>query len=181
MSYGTWNGNLGGSVAAADAKCLVDLTTHPGWKGFADANARGILASSNVRAFLCGQASCNELAASRTYAFANAGNPVAGGATFTTDGSGRGPGDAADWSDATHFGAPDPYWSDRVYGSSTLWGTDAWSASASCNTTASWDTGASIKSGALGYPAQPGFGRWYSNNVKVTCDTPARLVCYVNP
>jgi hypothetical protein len=181
MSYGTWSGDLGGSAETIHATCLADLTSHTDWKGFADAHARGILVAANVRAFICGVPSCTSLLPSRTYAFANAGNPAAGGATFTTDSSGRGPGDGADWSDAAHFGATDPYWSDRVYGTETLWGTDTWTAGAECSTEAPWDTGTKAKNGALGYPDQDGTGRWYANDTVVTCDTAAHLVCYVNP
>jgi hypothetical protein len=181
MSYGTWTGNLGGNVSAIHATCLSDLTAHTDWKGFADAHARGLLVAANVRAFICGTPHCTSLLPSRMYAFANAGNAAAGGATFTTDSSGGGPGDDADWSDAAHFGATTPYWSDRLYGTDTLWGLDTWSSTADCSTAAPWDTGTNAKSGGLGYPDQEGTGRWYPTSTVVGCATAAHLVCYVNP
>ena len=92
MSNGTWNGNLG-DLSGADSKCLTDLTTNTGWKGYSDANVRGLLTSGNVHAFLCNGSTCNNLNASASYLFADANNSGNGGASFTTDGSGVGPND----------------------------------------------------------------------------------------
>ena len=106
MSKSTWNGNLGGSLAAADAKCLTELTTNTGWRGYPDANSRGILTSGKVHAFICAHEAagiCNATVASTTYYFAYAGDATKGGASFTTDSGGIGPNDSADWSDAHPF------------------------------------------------------------------------------
>jgi hypothetical protein len=122
MSKGTYNGNLGGR-AGANATCLTELTTNTGWKGYSTANANGQLVSSKVFAFLCDSSTCNNLTASTTYFFANAGNSSAGGASFTTDGSGLGPNDSADWSAANYFGGFYSYWTGYSITSDTQWTT----------------------------------------------------------
>ena len=43
----------GGTLAAADALCLTDLTTNTGWMGYADASSRVMLNASYVHAWLC--------------------------------------------------------------------------------------------------------------------------------
>ena len=60
-----YNANLGG-LAGADAKCLAELQNMP-WNGKADAIQRGILTSSNVRAFLCDQTECRKFKAFTRY------------------------------------------------------------------------------------------------------------------
>ena len=123
MSQSTWNGNLGG-LSGADAKCLTELTTNTNWKGYGDANARGLLISAKVHAFaVANQASGHptNLNASTIYTFADANNSGHGGASFTTNGSGMGPGDNADWSGASYFGADYIYWTNIAIGTSTLW------------------------------------------------------------
>ena len=52
MSYGTWNGNLGGEIGA-NAKCYSDLTTNTGWMGYSTANSNGQLIVDKVKAFVC--------------------------------------------------------------------------------------------------------------------------------
>ena len=203
MSKSTWNGNLGG-LAGADAKCLTELTTNTGWKGYADAKARGILTSGHVRAFLCDfesgfyPGSCNTPQASTTFYFADANNSAHGGNRFTTDANQLGPYDFADWGQESYFGASYTYWSGRSYYDDGA-GPDAWHGpnnlslvrwfngnfAPNCGSTNSWDNGTSGYSGFVGHAAGgeswPSFAymRWFSDDP--TCDTQEHLICFVNP
>lgn len=189
LSKSTWNGNLGTTLANIDAKCLTELTTNTNWKGYADANTRGLLVAAKVHAFIClGSSACNNLTASTTYTFANANDSNLGGASFTTDGTGAGPGDSTQWSGAAYFGGEYLYWSDRGFGTATAWGTSNWSSTAGCYTTAGWDTGTNAKTGSLGdsnydYLAfGPAPSRWNPGGItNVACNNTEHLVCYVNP
>ena len=83
MSHDTWTGNLKGAaasgIAGADAKCLSDLTTYTSWMGYSDANSRGLLDSTHVKAFVCVSGpTCNNPTASTTYYFAECGQQLGG-------------------------------------------------------------------------------------------------------
>src|SRR6185436_2727999 len=105
LSGGTYPANLGG-LSAANAMCLNDLQNNS-WLGRANAN----LNATTVKAFLCTGSTCNNLYPSTTYTFASASSPAFGGATFTTDGTGAGPGNTGtSWSGSTYFGGSQAYW-----------------------------------------------------------------------
>ncbi len=202
MSKTTWKGNLGGSLAAADAKCLTDLTTNTGWRGYPDANSRGILTSGHVHALLCsdqGGQTCNEPSANTTYFFADANNVNHGGANFTTDGTGLGPNDSADWGASDHFGAYYTYWMDRGFSGTnydTQWGSGNNSPNNDCGSSAA-DTWSHATNGYSAYVAYTSFvepngdnvgsvSRWWdwnghASNGTATCDQQLNLICYVNP
>ncbi len=97
LSNGTYNSNLGG-LSGADAKCYTDLVNGD-WMGKSNVS----LAAGKVSAFLCTSSTCNTLAASTTYYFARSNVTAAGGANFTTDSQGLGPGDAVSWNGLTYF------------------------------------------------------------------------------
>ena len=181
MSKTTYTGNLGGD-SGADAKCLTDLTTNTGWKGYTDANARGLLTSSHVHAFgVCTSANgTTNLKSNTQYIFADANNSANGGASFTTNGSGMGPGDSANWFASDHFGADYLYWTNIGTGTGTLWdGTQCMnSAGAACN---DFSNGGNGYVGPLGEFANgnTGTNRWES--ATPLCNTTQHLVCYVNP
>lgn len=177
LTKGTYNGNLG-DLSGASATCLTELTTNTGWFGYSTANSRGELISAKVKAFLCDSGGCNNLTASTTYFFANAGNSSAGGASFTTDGSGFGPNDNADWAAANYFGAAADYWMTRVSTSSTQWSnTTAWNSNNfACQNV--WSlTGGQV--GIIGNSSNTTSLRWSVGNV--TCNNYVHLICYVNP
>ena len=111
LTSGTYTGNLGG-LSGANSTCLTELTTNTGWLGYSTANGNGQLVAGKVLAFLCDGNICNNLVPLTTYYFANAGNSAAGGASFTTNSSGFGPGDNADWAAANYFSGSYFYWSD---------------------------------------------------------------------
>jgi hypothetical protein len=168
-------------LSGADAKCLTDLTTNTGWKGYADANTRGILTSGKVHAFLCedgAPSGCNNLNASTIYYFADANNGSNGGASFTTNGNGVGPNDSADWSAADHFGSSYSYWAVRASGTSTAWGTTYAFTGNSCAN--SWNTGTNAVSGKIGASGNTDSTRWQAGGLP-TCDNTEHLICYVNP
>jgi hypothetical protein len=183
MSKNQWNGNLGGA-AGADAKCLTELTTY-NWKGYAEANARGILTSGKVHAWICdgegigGGTGCNNLNANTTYYFANANDSTKGGNRFTTDGNGVGPGDLADWSQASYFGGSYTYWSGRYQGTDTAWSLNLWSTNVTCDN--DWSVGTNDGTGSgYGIAGNGGANRWF-NGPGPTCNQTENLICYVNP
>ncbi len=179
LSGGTYQGNLGGR-SGANATCLTDLTTNTGWRGYSTANSRGQLISSKVFAFLCDSSTCTNLNASTTYFFANAGNSSAGGASFTTDGSGDGPNDSADWGAANYFGGSYPYWTANTGNSTTAWGTTTNGSSALCNAGGvAWSGNGSYLGGQVGLSANTGSARWLAD--AYGCQSSINLICFVNP
>lgn len=169
----TWTGNLGG-VSGADAKCLTELTTNTNWKGYTTANANGQLIAAKVKSFLCSSSSCNNLMANQTYSFAKVGDSNAGGASFKTNGSGQGPGNSANWSEASHFSGTFNYWTNRN-ADATLWYTAPLSVVSTCS---DFITGVSDTAGD-GASASAGAAR--VNNAYSACSVLHNLVCFVNP
>jgi hypothetical protein len=180
MSKTTWNGNLGG-LAGADAKCLTDLTTNTGWRGYADANARGLLTASKVKAFFCtGPGGCNNLNANTTYYFANANDGTKGGSRFTTNGSGLGPNDSANWSENSYFGGTYTYWLNKSQGSAATWTSGPWSSTVHCGPTDNWDNSTNSYNGATANSNYSDHNRWHTGSSS-TCDNLRNLICFVNP
>jgi hypothetical protein len=177
----SYNGNLGG-LNGADADCLTELTvTNTSWQGYSTANSNGQLIASKVHAFLCtAVAYCNNLMPLTTYYFANAGNPSAGGASFTTDSNGLGPNDNNNWSGANYFGGTYSYWGNR--GSNGLSTTAFSNANASgveaCSAT--WVSAANSQTGWFGASANTTNLRW-NTSITDTCDATLNLICFVNP
>jgi hypothetical protein len=183
MSKTKWNGNLGGSLAAADALCLTELTTNTGWKGYAGANANGQLISSKVHAFICdheGVGTCNNTVANTTYFFADANASTHGGNRFTTDSSGVGPNDNANWSGASYFGDAYGYWSDRQFGSATAWGTGLQTTGEACGAGDQWSNGTNAYTGFVANTDNTGTARW-GGGTTPTCNNTENLICFVNP
>jgi hypothetical protein len=176
LSSGTYNGNLG-DLAGANATCLTELgTTHTGWMGYATANSNGQLIASKVKAFLCDSGGCNNLTASTTYYFANAGNAAAGGASFTTDASGLGPNDANNWNAANYFSGDYDYWLSRASTSNTQWANTKAGGTVFCSV--AWSTsGANI--GVIGNSSETNSIRWFGP--QMGCGTAYHLICLVNP
>lgn len=77
LSHNTTTGNIGG-IQSADSFCLNELTTYD-WRGKANAQSRGLLNSTNVKAWLCSGSSCQNLNAWQIYQFAVANDPDKGG------------------------------------------------------------------------------------------------------
>lgn len=175
MSHDTYNANLGGR-AGADAKCLSDLTTNTGWKGYATANSNGQLVASKVKAWLCDSTACTDLMPLTTYYFANANDATAGGGSFTTDNSSHGPGDTNSWAAANYFSGSFNYWTGRSAGSNTTWGT--FDNSTFNNHCISWTNSAGA-TGWAGVSTNTTSSRW--NNSMNTCSNTYNLICYVNP
>jgi hypothetical protein len=187
LSSSTWNGNLGG-MAGANSKCLTELTTNTGWKGYATANANGQLTTTKVHAAICdvsdfqgypNYGDCNELKPLSTYYFAYAGDSSKGGASFTTDSSGLGPNDSADWSDAGHFGVATSRWNDQYSAGDTAWSYDHWTSGQDCN---AWTSASSARSGDAPVTNDTTKGRWISyGGHDDSCNHTQHLICYVDP
>jgi hypothetical protein len=187
MSKSTWTGNLGGSLTAADALCLTELTTNTGWKGYADANARGILVSGHVHAFLCDAegyggvnwwGACNIPQDNTTFYFADANNSAHGGNLFTTDSNGVGPNDFANWSATSYFGGTYSYWTNRGPGTATAWATTPAYTGSSC--TDVWNSGSGSNNGKVGTTPNTDNTRWL-NVFLWACNNTFNLICFVNP
>lgn len=178
LTSGGYNGNLGGLGGAA-AKCLTDLTNNV-WIGKSDAQTRGLLTSANVRPFLCDGSACAPLVPSTSYSFALSGDASKGGATFTTDSMGRGPGNAVNWSGAAAFGTSVSYWSGRGMGSTTKWGQTSLESSGSDVACSAWSVGTFFGFGTTGASNGTSWGRWYGL-MPTGCNSSNRLVCLVSP
>ena len=178
-----WNGNLG-SMSGANDKCLTDLTTY-NWLGKSDASSRGLLTSEHVRVWLTQNyyEEGNEGNPNTTYSFAVSNDLTAGGATFTTDADGSGPGNAQNWSGINYFNGSKTYWSNRdnydndTHGDpETDWRRDDYDSSSSCY---DWDTSSSATYGKTGLSAATDHQRF--DKVGVKCNQTRRLICWVNP
>lgn len=174
----TYNGNLGG-LPGADSRCLTELaTTYTTWNGYTDANSRGLLIAAKVKAFLCNGTVCNNLMPLTNYYFARANSTTAGGAFFTTDSSGLGPQDAANWSAANYFSGTYSVWSNRATTGGTLWSA-ATAGAATTNHCTTWSL-ASGSGGRYGAVSNTTALRWNAG-ASLTCDNNLSLICFVNP
>ena len=175
----TWNGNLGG-LAGADAKCLTELgTTYTSWRGYSTANSNGQIIASKVKSFLCGT-TCNNLMPLTTYYFARADSGTPGGASFTTDASGLGPGNANAWSAANYFSGTYSWWSGRIVSGSNFCST-AYNSGGAFYTACSsnWASSSSGITATYGATANTDTKRWFESTS--TCDLSLYLICFVNP
>ena len=175
-----YNTNLGG-LAGANASCLTDLTNND-WMNKADATSRGLLIGTKVRAFLCdGTSTCQNPLANSTYTFAVSGNTAKGGAWFTADASGLGPGNTQNWSGANYFGSA-TYWTGRPTGQGTAstWANTGISNWTSCLSWTRSDSGS-------GFQAMSGMSnssiatRWANNSQMCTTALDHQLICMVHP
>ncbi len=170
LSSFAMNGNRGG-LAGANATCLSDLQAS-NWLGKNNVD----LNSLTVKAFLCDGTTCNNLQASKTYAFANAGSATDGGATFTTDGSGQGPGDSTAWNTSTYFGTTTyNYWTGRASTSATLWATTS-----DTNHCSAWTSNSSGDNGRRGLSTSTTATRWTHGTLNACNSTTRRMICVVD-
>jgi hypothetical protein len=185
LSKTAYNGNLGSTgndLSAPDAKCLTELTTNTGWKGYSTANANSQLIAAKVHAFLCAESSCHTLIPLTTYYFGNAADITitAGGASFTTDANGDGPNDSADWSALDYFNGDYLYWTGyRNPRTDSSWFDTPTGGGYQCKTTNPWDTGTASAKGVYGHSKSTDRKRWWAGND--TCDQSHSLICYVDP
>ncbi len=170
------NADFGG-LAGANALCLTKLKSTD-WMGKSSAT----LNSKTVKAFLCTDevtdpSMCGDLKPNEEYSFAVMGAPGAGGAKFTTDGTGRGPGDSANWSGGTYFGGNYTYWSNRkTTGTATLWPNDA-GGILSC---VDWTSTSGAQWGGVGTSNNTNANRWTGSSPACNSTTP-RYICVVHP
>ncbi|MEJ0063921.1 MAG: hypothetical protein WDO70_12225 [Alphaproteobacteria bacterium] len=184
LSHDTWNGEMGG-ISGANAKCLADLTAND-WLGKSDADSREMLNVDHIKAFLCDGDGCAMALPLATYAFARSGSATAGGATFTANIEGMGPGSNETWAGVNYFGMAAPYWTGRqhpgpfeTYYTSEVWFEwFNWNAGFShCrNWTVDWDSGTD---GNWGNSTATNESRW--NVGGANCTTLKHLICFVHP
>lgn len=175
MTSNSMNGNIGG-LSGADSACLTNLNAQS-WLGKSDAQSRGLLTASKVKAFLCDTSTCNNANASTVYRFARAGSATTGGTSFTTDSSGLGPNNSGLWSAATYFNSTAQFWSDRdqLPSDNVKWA----STSAGANSCLNWSTNSSGSTGNFGSADFNNANRWYTTGQG--CNNTLRLVCFVHP
>lgn len=160
-------GSIGG-LAGANSKCLTNLTAN---------NFRfktGLtLNASTVKAFLCDTTTCQNPNPNENYYFAKSSSTTIGGASFTTDGFGRGPNNSINWAtDTTAFGTTASIWTGRDSTSAALFSSLPYFSSSSC---ADWSN--TTLTGAVGTLNNTGSGRWSSGNT--ACTGNYYLVCMV--
>lgn len=199
LTSGSWDGDLktAGSGTTgfdgANSLCLNDLTNND-WMGKSDAQARSILNSSHVRAFLCygdnntttgtGPYVCQNPLASTEYYFAVSGDNTKGGASFTADGNGSGPANTQNWSGTNYFASDTQIWTGRGSYSASLWhiGGETWNSPA-CDV--AWDG-----YGTPGDNQNPDYARYGSTNNNdqkrwvfgiQSCASVSKLICMVHP
>lgn len=171
LASGTYTGNLSG-LAGADTICLNDLNTND-WMGKSSA---GPLTAGRVKAFLCDGTTCNNLAPSTQYYFARSNVPTTGGDSFTTDATGRGPGDTNSWSGATRLGIIANLWMNRhENGTASYWENEPETYGNHCT---GWTVSSGVN-GEYGSTSQSDNRRWSSSSQ--SCATANRLVCVVQP
>lgn len=175
LTDGTWQGINAGPESNADALCLADLTAND-WMGKTDAQARGLLDSSHVRGFLCSKSTCNQALANTEYFFAVSGDPAKGGASFTTDETGMGPNNAADWSGASYFDGNKSYWTGRTdWSGGILWGNGHPDGNYNCN---NW--GSPGVTARIGESSHTDEARWHHSSRACNSEL-HHLVCFVHP
>lgn len=145
--------------------------TRRNWKGKANA---GLITRARAKAWLCDASSCNNLKPSRTYTFATTGRTDYGGATFTTNASGAGPGNADNWAALDHFGEEFAYWTGRTTGTASAWGTTP-----GTSTCSGWTTDSSGSTGVVGHADVTTTARW--TDISATCDNYYHYICYLDP
>ncbi|MBY0315479.1 MAG: hypothetical protein K2Q26_08165 [Bdellovibrionales bacterium] len=187
-TYFTYNGNLGG-LAGANATCLNELTSYP-WKGKADADSRGLLNSTKVKAFLCDSSTCNNAVSFTRYTFASVGSTTIGGSTFTTDINGSAPLDSSSWSGSGYFSNSFTYWSgrDMASTSTTAWGTTAfsstcsnWSSNLGTVYSSTGNTSSTNQNRWISHKYDNGYGSFYYSGSGNACNTSYKLICIVHP
>jgi len=165
------------ALEAADQLCLTDLTNND-WKGKADASARGLISAANVKAFLCRNGTCNQAAPNETYYFAVSGDATAGGASFTTDGSGLGPGNSQNWAGINYFKGFKEYWTGRDTDNDLSWmGSHATNGYERCGF--SGFLSSTGERGRIGISNGTDDDRWSAR--VVPCEDEYKLICFVNP
>lgn len=178
LTQTTWNGDMSG-MSNVDELCLTELTTNTNWRGYADAQARGLLVASKVRAFICGYDSCINPIPLTSYAFARVGSATDGGATFTTDEQGFGPYNSDNWSGAAYFGVNATYWSGRADngGALSYWNDNPGNGGGGCTQYTSTGGFAGV-----GTSNSTGIARWrIATGSRPACSNSYPLVCLVNP
>ncbi len=169
LSKNSSTGNLGGR-SGADATCLIELTTY-NWRGKSSACE---LDSSRVKSFLCDGSGCSNLSPNTTYYFAKVDSVGIGGASFTTNSMGRGPGNENDWDITSNFNYDDNVWTGRGTGSDTHWPT-----SGSGNHCENWSSSSSDDTGEVGDFTWDDSDRWSDGDDD--CDESYPILCFVEP
>ncbi|GEM_PF-5760967 len=186
----THNGNFGG-LAGANSWCHSQLNANS-WKGKATSSVSD---PAKVKAFLCTASSCNSLEPNTEYFYARTQNTSVGGGSFTTNGSGRGPGDQVRWNLASRFSYSGAIWTGRNQGTNNRWPNN--NSGNGCN---GWTSSSSGAQGRVGFGNEPHGGAgsygayerwsdrypcgflWLSNCPTYrSCNNSYRVICYVNP
>lgn len=170
MTNTTWNGNLGG-LAGANTKCLDEISASGNNYDFQGKPGTTIDATT-VKAYLCDGVDCNTHEVSKTYYFATANNMAAGGASYTTNTNGQGPGNGTNWSGLTRFNLSLSYWSGRDTGSASLW-----SNLPDPDHCLGWTSSVASDLGKVGDTTQTDQLRWSSTTN--ACSSTRRLLCII--
>lgn len=186
LTNGTWNGDLQAeagdihpnAVEAADQLCLTDLTNN-NWMGKSDAQTRSLIDATHVKSFICDKDYCNIAVPNETYLFAVSGDPTSGGARFTANASGLGPGNSQNWAGKNYFDGFKTYWTGRDTVDDQTWSTDAGPSfqGAHCGYTGFVES--TGQSGWVGETNANNDERWHKRGAP--CVEEYNLICFVHP
>lgn len=187
LSAGAWNGDLKTAGTGTDGYdganklCLDDLTNND-WMGKGDAQTRGLLAASKVKAFLCASnpSSCQNVLPSVRYFFAVSGDSAKGGASFTANANAEGPGNTQNWSGVNYFDGDKTYWTGRSLDSTDLlWPKSSWvEDQRSCT---KWTSAAVTTVTLRGISNATDKKRWVDTGIGGNCASSQKLICLVHP
>jgi hypothetical protein len=167
------------ALTAADTICLNELTNNTGWKDYATAHNNGQLIGSKVHAYMADSGTANRFQPSTTYVFENTNDNTAGGASFTTDAYGYGPGDSKNWdtynTSGTTFKTAATYWTGFYLCNSTTLNCNG--SNTNCT---DWTTASAGVNGGTGESNFAQASRWYFSTAQA-CNNTYNLICFVNP
>jgi hypothetical protein len=156
-----------GGLAGANNFCLNELANND-FKGKSGVTVD----ASHVFAFLCDSTKCNNLPGGKTFTFAAAGNPAVGGASFTTDVTGTGPGSMFNWDTPETFGGAYITWTNRDGDSA---GGEYWYNKPGSSSCSDWTTSSNSPVGQVGRTDTWNGARW--DNGGNICSDQNRLIC----
>ena len=186
LTKGKWFGDIravlgdvhSDAIEAANQLCLTDLTDND-WMGKSDAQSRSLINSTNVRAFICKNGSCNNAVANETYLFAVSGDATAGGARFTTDSSGLGPKNSQNWAGKNYFDGIKTYWTGRDTDDAQTWSSGPGASYQGAHCGYSGFLSSTGQSGWIGESNATNKDRWHKRGA--SCEEEFNLICFVHP
>lgn len=167
----TYTGNLGG-LSGANAICFSEVQDND-WLG----KFSGSIDPAKVEAFLCDGTTCQMPKSNKTYQFGYIENLGVGGDGFTTDSSGRGPGNNNPWRTTVVIGSDTHlFWTNMGSVDSSKWS----GSPAGTNHCNNWTSSSSSVNGWYGYVYTYTDARRWDRSTW-GCNDTLHLICMVHP